>query len=212
MSPKDNSSEAPAIESEATPAAPDEVKNTADGYIQIADRCRDARNWEGARSNYEEALAVDPLLQPIWIQLGHARKEGGDYEAAEEAYREALNLEPSDADVYLQLGHLYKIRNQMGMALESYRKAMDIDPDQGDARAEIDRLRERASQQEHAARSVTPAASSYPRGGKASVAKLLNIVFDVSDLMHYFRNARLPTGIQRVQMEVITKAFASAAP
>jgi len=30
------------------------------------------------------------------------------------------------------------------------------------------------------------------------------IVFDVSDLIQYFHNARLPTGIQRVQIEIIT--------
>jgi glycosyltransferase involved in cell wall biosynthesis len=30
------------------------------------------------------------------------------------------------------------------------------------------------------------------------------LVFDVSDLIQYFRNARLPTGIQRVQLETIT--------
>jgi len=188
------------------------MKNTVNGYIQIADRCRDARNWEGARSNYEEALALNPSMQAIWIQLGHARKESGDHAAAEEAYREALNLKPGDADVYLQLGHLYKIRNQMGMALESYMRAQELDPLLGDARIEVDRMREKVGQQEQrsSSRSITPMASRYPRKGTDS--KLLNIVFDVSDLMHYFRNARLPTGIQRVQMEVITKAFASATP
>jgi glycosyltransferase involved in cell wall biosynthesis len=30
-----------------------------------------------------------------------------------------------------------------------------------------------------------------------------HLVFDVSDLMHYFHEARLPTGIQRVQIEII---------
>src|ERR1700760_1152841 len=111
--PDDSSATDQAGNTEVTSAAPAKVKNTVNGYIQIADRCRDARNWEGARSNYEEALALNPSLQPIWIQLGHARKESGDHAAAEEAYREALNLKPTDADVYLQLGHLYKIRNQM---------------------------------------------------------------------------------------------------
>jgi glycosyltransferase involved in cell wall biosynthesis len=194
------------------PAVPAKTKNTVNGYISIADRCRDARNWDGARSNYEEALALNPSLQPIWIQLGHARKESGDLAAAEEAYREALKLKPGDADVYLQLGHLYKIRNQMGMALESYMKAQELDPLLGDARAEVDRLRERVTQDQKTTRSKTPSASRYPRGAKAGDSRLLNIVFDVSDLMHYFRNARLPTGIQRVQMEVITKAFASVPP
>ena len=32
----------------------------------------------------------------------------------------------------------------------------------------------------------------------------LQVIFDVSDLIGYFQNARLPTGIQRVQIEVIT--------
>jgi glycosyltransferase involved in cell wall biosynthesis len=37
------------------------------------------------------------------------------------------------------------------------------------------------------------------------------IVFDVSDLMHYFHNARLPTGIQRVQIEVIKNVIETRA-
>lgn len=35
-------------------------------------------------------------------------------------------------------------------------------------------------------------------------AGTINVIFDVSDLIQYFRNARLPTGIQRVQIEIIS--------
>ena len=45
------------------------------------------------------------------------------------------------------------------------------------------------------------AASTTPA---ATRAKSIDIVFDVSDLIQYFHNARLPTGIQRVQIEIIT--------
>ena len=83
------------------------------GLTALADRQRDARNWEGARKGYEEVLAVDPSLNHIWMQLGHARKESGDHAGAELAYREALKLKPSDADGHLQLGHLHKIRGQL---------------------------------------------------------------------------------------------------
>ncbi|PNB38830.1 hypothetical protein C1X73_37415, partial [Pseudomonas sp. FW305-130] len=31
----------------------------------------------------------------------------------------------------------------------------------------------------------------------------ISIVFDASDLVHYLRHSRLPTGIQRVQLEII---------
>lgn len=37
----------------------------------------------------------------------------------------------------------------------------------------------------------------------------LQIVFDVSDLIQYFQDARLPTGIQRVQIEIITNLIFS---
>jgi glycosyltransferase involved in cell wall biosynthesis len=40
-------------------------------------------------------------------------------------------------------------------------------------------------------------------------AASVHLVFDVSDLIHYFQNARLPTGIQRVQIEVITNLIFS---
>src|SRR5579862_8657334 len=53
------------------------------GFIALADQRRDARDWDGARAGYEEVLAIDPNLQHIWIQLGHARKESGDLAAAE---------------------------------------------------------------------------------------------------------------------------------
>jgi hypothetical protein len=39
-----------------------------------------------------------------------------------------------------------------------------------------------------------------PRGGSHAT----EIVFDASDLISYFKNARLPTGIQRVQIEIIS--------
>src|ERR1700744_3902659 len=73
-------------------------RQAVSGFIALADRHRDARDWDAARAGYEEVLAIDPNLQHIWIQLGHARKESGDLPAAELAYREALRLKPEDAD------------------------------------------------------------------------------------------------------------------
>src|SRR6185437_13742982 len=162
---------------------------------------------------YEQALSLNPSMQAIWIQLGHSRKESGDHAAAEEAYREATRLDPADPAAQLQLGHLFKIRNMIAPALEAFGRALELDPSVGDARVEIARLQEKIGAQKPAAsRSVTPMASRYPRAGKPIDSKTLQVVFDVSDLMHYFRNARLPTGIQRVQIEVIRNAMEAAAP
>src|SRR5580765_928506 len=101
-----------------TPAAVEEkapisqkTRSIVNGYIAIADRFRDSGKWEDARSSYEQALNLDPSLQPIWIQLGHAHKESGDPTAAEAAYREATRLDPSDPEAFIQLGHLLKTRS-----------------------------------------------------------------------------------------------------
>jgi glycosyltransferase involved in cell wall biosynthesis len=197
---------------EPRPAIAAKVQNVVKGYIATADRFRDARKWEDARANYEMALDIDASLQPIWIQLGHARKESGDHAAAEAAYREATRLDPSDPEAFLQLGHLFKIRKMVAPALEAFSIALELDPSLGDVRVEIEHLKDRIGAQKPAVRTTTPLASRYPRAGKVIDSKTLQIAFDVSDLMHYFRNARLPTGIQRVQIEVIRNAIEAAAP
>ncbi|HUJ47439.1 MAG TPA: glycosyltransferase [Rhizomicrobium sp.] len=190
-----------------------DLREATKRLIGEADRSRDMRDWAGARAGYEEALRLDPTLQHIWIQLGHARKESGDHAAAETAYREALKLKPNDADGHLQLGHLLKIRNQLAGAMEAYSRALALEPGLLDARNEIEALKTKISTNKAAApRSFTPAPARYPKQAKTADAKTLYIAFDVSDLMHYFRNARLPTGIQRVQIEVIRAALEAAEP
>ncbi len=44
----------------------------------------------------------------------------------------------------------------------------------------------------------------------APSSRRFHVVFDVSDVINYFRSARLPTGIQRVQIEVVEYALRDA--
>src|ERR1051326_1984620 len=90
--------------------SPEAIKNAVAEAIARGDTFRDLRSWPQARDAYRSALLLDPKLQPIWVQLGHAAKEGGDLLDAEAAYREAIVLNPQDPDAHLQLGHLLKLR------------------------------------------------------------------------------------------------------
>ncbi|MBV9062681.1 MAG: glycosyltransferase [Alphaproteobacteria bacterium] len=181
--------------------------NAAAEFIAKGDHARDVRDWPGARAAYEEALRLNPNLAAIWIQLGHAAKESGDHAAAEGAYRKALEINPADADGHLQLGHLLKISGNISGALESYAQALAIDPLLMDAHAEVDALRHKLAAT-HGAKG--PDAAVYPTFArpKRARADTLSIVFEVSDLLTYFQGSRLPTGIQRVQMEVIRSVAA----
>jgi GT2 family glycosyltransferase/tetratricopeptide (TPR) repeat protein len=111
--------------------------------ILLADRARDARQWERAAELYREALDRHPRNAPIWVQYGHALKESGGLRdpdklaQAEVAYRRALSLNPSMADTHLQLGHILKIQGKAGEAEASYLRAFALDPSMPDPLHEL---------------------------------------------------------------------------
>src|ERR1051325_882118 len=147
----------------ARPASIDPAaKRAASQFVAQGNRSRDAKDWAGARANYEEAVRLNPTLQPIWIQLGHAAKESGDLFGAEGANRKALELDPSDADGHLQLGHLLKIRGHFAAALESYNQAMALDHRLTDAHIEVWALRARVG-----AEAIPPSFSGAAKPGSS---------------------------------------------
>lgn len=165
--------------------------------LKTADRSRDAREWDAAREYYRRYLDRVPDDAGIWVQYGHALKESGHLEEAEAAYRQSIEHDPTEGDSFLQLGHALKLLGRREAAARAYAEALERDPASGHARIELlglgwsrDAIRSLAGQGEEA----------FGRAG----ANGLQVAFDVSDLMHYFLNARLPTGIQRVQINIIS--------
>lgn len=96
--------------------------------ITLADRARDAGQWEQAALHYRKALHRNPRNSPIWVQYGHALKETGHVTEAEGAYRKATELDPNAADPHLQLGHVLKLQRRRNDAVAAYLRALDLDP------------------------------------------------------------------------------------
>jgi hypothetical protein len=103
-------------------------------FISLADRARDAGQWELAVRLYRKALDRNPYNPPIWVQYGHALKESGELRdpdrlaEAELAYRRALSLDPGVADTYLQRGHVLKLQGKTEGAQAAYLHAFALDP------------------------------------------------------------------------------------
>jgi tetratricopeptide (TPR) repeat protein len=108
--------------------------------IARGNEARDARLWADAAEAFKAALELDPSLDAIWVQLGHAQKEQGDLQSAEQCYRRALSLNPSSADTFLQLGHCLKLMGRIGLAVDAYMEAVARDPENADARIELEAL------------------------------------------------------------------------
>lgn len=153
-----------------------------------ADASRDARAWADAAELYAGYLRRVPEHWEIWVQYGHCTKECGDAESALLLYREAERLRPAEADVHLHLGHALKLLGRGEEACEAYARALSLEPGNASARAEL--LAAAAAP----AREVSPAAAC---------------VFDASDLLEYVKRDRAPTGIQRVQLNLIEHSLRS---
>jgi len=94
----------------------------------LADRARDARQWELAARYYLDELGRDPSAAAIWVQLGHALKEAGRIADAETAYRNAAGFDEASLDTLLSLAHLLVIRRKDTEASALYARALALAP------------------------------------------------------------------------------------
>ncbi len=182
--------------------------------IRRADAARDRRDWKRAAEFYNQALNIEPRLAHIATQLGHALKEDGRLAGAERVYMEAYNLDPDSRDVAMQLGHILKMRGAWEEAARRYASVVLRDPGDEEAMREVFETLERVDLshgREIAAGLLARIANDSidleddgPAGEYATT-----IVYDVSDFLKYVRRFRRPTGIQRVQIEVLLHALHS---
>ncbi|MFC7474405.1 glycosyltransferase [Dankookia sp. GCM10030260] len=199
---------------------PDEIDpaggpSEADRLLGEGDRLRDRRAWADAAEAYGQYLRLRGEDGPIWVQYGHCLKESGDPKGALLCYREAEKLLPDDSDLCLQIGHALKLLGRTEEALGAYAMALNLDPGNVDAQRELlgDAAVLPPAPLPAAALApipATPPVAAVPYGAAAVAATGAPLVFDASDLFDYFRHNRAPTGIQRVQLNVIRAALQDA--
>lgn len=202
-------------------------------YVRHGDDARARQDWPAAAAAYRWAVEAQPDLVPIWIQLGHALKEQGDAPAAIEAYGEAARRQPDLSEAHVFIAHLYKQLGRGEAAITHFLKALHAGEkassqsdellrllgQQGEKgrlrliellRTTIEQLPPRADEapllrqiRRVVTEDMAPAAMSAPAAGAPPP-----LVFDISDLISYYSHSRLPSGIQRVQIETIEGALA----
>lgn len=221
--------------------------------IQRGNAARDRQDWATAAAFYGSAVAADPKLRHIWIQLAHMQKEADCIQEALESYEHAYALSKNDAEPLLQIAHMLNARRNLRAAAEYFIKAIRTDHGSTEALTELVRITQHVAtvdaaslyravlDSEHAETDmgrINPriVASAIERvltaGGELepeqaailrTAGSLLGqidsmpkprahgdqagVVFDVTDLIAHFRHHRLPTGIQRVQIEVVSRAL-----
>jgi len=182
--------------------------------LKRGDAARNAGLWAEAAACYRAALALDPNLQHIQLQLGHALKEAGQLEDAAAAYTAAIELRPEDDEAALHRAHLAKRMGRTMTAAAYFAEILVRRSDHAEAQRELSSLigplsdSLRSDQLDMLIRNAA-ALHRKDQEPNRSPERLLAaeerpLVFDVTDLVNHFRHQRLPTGMQRVQIEVLT--------
>lgn len=206
------------------------VYGSALASTQVAhgDAARARKDWPTAAAAYRAAVEDQPGLAAIWVQLGHALKEQGALDGAYEAYGRAAALLRDDAETQVYMGHLAKHMGKPdasighllrahhigGIALQESNELLWLMANRSGGRSKLVRLLKREIEDLPPRKSEAPfltqlrAILTEDMGATEQRASARpTLVFDISDLISYFANARLPTGIQRVQIETIEGAL-----
>jgi glycosyltransferase involved in cell wall biosynthesis len=170
--------------------APDLPMEDAAELRRLGDQSRDEKRWHEAATHYADYLSKTPDDWAIWVQHGHCLKEDGDIAGGLASYNRALEFAPENSDLRLQIGHALKLLGRVEEAFRSYQRSILLDPHNEDAQREI---------------LILEAAMPKPEaeGTIEASPRCTRLMFDVSDLIQYMREWRVPSGIQRVQLNII---------
>lgn len=194
----------------------------ADIWVQYGQALKESGSLDSAEAAYCKALELAPELADTHLQLGHLLKIAGRGREAAISYLHALEISPQQIDALREIQDLGHAGVHVPAArLEAVLRQMDAfdapettsaeplaDQSADTIAAALDRLTDRLPEANAKDCKNFAAVAERIRAIAAALSKTdaqddAAMVFDASDLIYYFRHTRLPTGIQRVQIEII---------
>jgi glycosyltransferase involved in cell wall biosynthesis len=193
-------------------------------WIQLGHMHKELGNFDDASAAYAKAEALDPDQTEAAVHQGHIARMRNSGAEATRHYLRAYQRNRSDPDALRELLILAERGN--GLSRESLMRALQGEnvgsrtapvraarrgggdvasltallERAGDLNLDADQIEALEEARRLVLRGVGPANDVDP-------ATVSAVVFDASDLISYFGNARLPTGIQRVQIATIAGAL-----
>ncbi|MGE3283110.1 MAG: tetratricopeptide repeat protein [Alphaproteobacteria bacterium] len=163
-------------------------------HLWLGHTLKESGDLAAAEAAYRAALICDPDDPEIRLWLGHTLKESGDLAAAEAAYRAALTCDPDDPEIHLQLGYVLRLRGETAKAIKAYRRSFELLP-----------LRTTWSELVASDRTSDPLVLPPPGRQRAPA-----IMLDISDLLIALCTWDFISGIQRVQLGLLSSLLADA--
>jgi Flp pilus assembly protein TadD len=97
-------------------------------HTQRADILTARGNPDGAISEYQKALSINPNDVVVQARLGVCFQRAGRMEQAQRQYELAVRMNPRYAEAWNNLGSSYHTRGEYNQAIKYYQKAIDNKP------------------------------------------------------------------------------------
>lgn len=102
--------------------------NDVEALLLHANALAALRDPDGAVTQIEEALEIDPQSSEAFVTLGAVRMQSGQAKEAEAAFRRAITLAPSSIDPKLALANFFWSTNRLNEAEAALTDALRDDP------------------------------------------------------------------------------------
>ncbi|RKI20158.1 tetratricopeptide repeat protein [Corallococcus sp. AB030] len=110
---------------QAIERAPQDGKN----QLYLGELYLSRQRTEAARTAFEKAAALNPLLDLAWFRLGDMRLEARDLDTAKEAFQVAVTLAPDSAAARGKLSLVYQLQGDYAAAQRELKAVADKDPE-----------------------------------------------------------------------------------
>lgn len=93
-------------------------------YLERAQQRYEAKYYQGAIDDYDDALEIDPGNVEIWLGRGLAKEKLKDYKGAYSDYTKAIDLKEDYAKAWLNRGNVLLKQERYADAVEDYNVAI----------------------------------------------------------------------------------------
>ncbi len=100
----------------------------------------DRNRFKEAIAPLRKSVAIYPVYDYAWVDLGIAQMQGGDAAAAEISLKRALQLNDENAEAHLALGALYMVEGRGDLARPRFERAIGLKPTLAEARFNLGTL------------------------------------------------------------------------
>lgn len=129
---------------------------------------REKNDAEGAMSDYNQALQIDPANLTAYYNRGKLFHASNQLDLAIKDFDEAIRLKPDYANAFWSRGKAYQAKGEIEQARQDYNKALTLNPE-GAIKEEIEAALKAIDQQSGAGAESGDAASAAAESSRAAV-------------------------------------------